>query len=1116
VAMRRAANWLLRRALVLLVGSWLIGPSIRAQQSTAQIVGTVTDQSGSVLPKAQITVTQTDTGLTRTVIADQAGAFTFPDLPIGPYKLEASLTGFRTYVQTGIILQVNDSPVVNPVLSVGSVSQQVEVKSNAEAVDTENPAVSQVMDNTRVTELPLNGRQVTDLIVIAGSATVSATTAFVRDYPTENISVAGGMHNSLIYLLDGVTHNDPVNSLNLPLPFPDALQEFKLETSAQSAQYGQHSAGTVNAVTKSGTNSFHGDAFEFLRNGAVNARNFFATVPDSLKRNQYGGTFGGPFIKDKLFFFGAYQGTRIRASGVPQFATIPTPQMIAGDWTAITSPACNGGRQITLKGPFVDNMINPSLFSQQALNILKYLPVPTDPCGQVPFSVKPSTNEDIGIGRIDFQKSQKQSIFGRYMFAHLVDPPGYVPGDLLTTGTTTSGAYTTYPVVNNWQTQSLAVGDTYLLTDTLVNNFRAAAVRPTNFRGQPPAELTPEQVGVEGIYMPPELAHRILNITVSGGFSFGTAGGNVPAVTNATVWQFSDDLAWSKGRHQFGFGFDYLHSGLNSNSYSSTNGAFSFTAANTGLGLGDFMLGKVNTFQQEGVGTFDFRDNYVGIYAQDTWKVRPRLTLNLGVRWDPYLPMYWADGQMFHFQQNWFDAGLRSNVYINAPAGVLYSGDPGVPNNGKVQPNQWWHFSPRVALAWDPKGDGRTSIRAGYGLFRDYEDLYSYQMVKSSPPYNDVIVLQSPAGGLANVWAGYPGGQPFPIPLSRDSAFPTSGSWVNVPQNLAAPYVNQWNLSVERQFGSSWVASVSYLGNNVTHLINSIEANPAVYIPGTSCVINGVTYTPCSSTNNTTQRRALYLANPSQGQYYGSIVQLNAGGTLDYNGLITSLTHRFDRGLTMQANYTWSHCIDTGTSQYFGATPFGGAYTLARIAANRGNCGGLEEDRRHNFNLSLVYEIPTFTSGRLRAIGTGWQVSSILKVLTGDYFSITSGIDTSLSGITYDQRPDQVLSDPYAPQKSAALWLNPKAFAQAATGTYGTMGPRTLEGPGFFGLDMGIDRKFAIVRESQFLEVRFEGFNVLNHPNFLDPVATLTSTTFGEIQSANDPRILQLGLKYIF
>lgn len=1087
-------------------------------QSTAQISGTVKDQTGAVIASAQVTVTNTATDLKRTAMTDASGSYTFTDLPVGPYRLDATATGFRTYVQTGIVLQVADSLVINPSLDVGAVSDQVQVEAATQQVETRTTGVSQVMDSTRVVELPLNGRQVTDLVVLSGAATVSTTTSFVRNYPSVNISVAGGMHNGLTYLLDGASHNDPTNGLNLPLPFPDALQEFKLETSSLSAQYGQHSAGAVNAITKSGSNDFHGDLFEFFRNGDLNARNFFSPVPDQLKRNQFGGTIGGRIIKDKLFFFGSYQGTRLIGTVQPQFAYLPTESMLSGNWTAIASPACNGGRQLTLKAPFVNNQISPSMFSPVSVAIMEsgQLPIATNPCGQVEFGIKPVTNEDLTVDKVDYQMSEKNSMFARYEYAHLLDPSGYAPGNLLTTGSASDGPYTTYPVANLWQTQSFVLGDTYLISTNMVSTFHATALRPTNNRGQPPAEITPQSVGITPYYEPTKNA--ILGLSVSGGFSIGGQGGNVPGVTNDTAYQESEDISWIKGAHQIGFGVNHIHARLNVSGWTSADGVFAFNSTNTGLGLGDFMLGDVNTFTQQGVQHIGFTSEYIGMYLQDTWKVSSRLTVNGGLRWDPYLPFSWADGQSFYFTQAAFNAGLHSTVYPNAPAGVLYSGDPGVPADGKTNPNQWWHFSPRVGLAYDPTGSGRMTIRAAYGLFRDYPDFYESEYVKTSPPYNYTIVNTAPGGGtsagFANPWIGYPGGSPFPNVLSKNVTFPTNAGWVVIPPNLPSVYVNQWNLSIQKQIGASWLVSANYIGSETTHLLSSVEGDPAVYIPGASCVINGTTYSPCSSVNNTTQRRMLNLQNPSQGKYYGSIVTENATGTMSYEGLFLTAQHRLSQGLMVQANYTWSHCINTGTQQLISIPIIAGISSIPSRADLRGNCSILEEDRRQNFNLSTVYVVPHLSGKFVGAVLGNWQIAGIVRALTGDYFSLAAGIDDALSG-TDDQRPQQVLLNPYCAHKGPTCWLNPAAFAQPATGTYGDMAPGTVQGPGFVGVDVNLTRRFQIL-EKQALEVRAEAFNVLNHVNLLDPVTTLTSSTFGQIQSANDPRILQFALKYVF
>jgi hypothetical protein len=449
---------------------------------------------------------------------------------------------------------------------------------------------------------------------------------------------------------------------------------------------------------------------------------------------------------------------------------------------------------------------------------------------------------------------------------------------------------------------------------------------------------------------------------------------------------------------------------------------------------------------------------------------------------------------------------------------VLYSGDAGVPASGKTNPNQLWHFSPRLGLAFDPTGKGKMTIRAAYGLFRDYPDFYESQQVKISPPYNFTIVNTAPGGGgaagFANPWVNYPGGSPFPVTLSPNVQFPTNGGWVVIPPNVPSVYVNQWNLSIQRQIGTNWLMTANYIGSETTHVLSSVEGNPAIYMPGSSCVINGATYSPCSSVSNTTQRRQLYLENPSQGKYYGSIVTENATGTMSYNGLFLTVQRNVGTGFILQGNYTYSHCINTGTQQLISIPIIAGISPVPAREGLRGNCSILEVDRRHNFNLSAVYLTPKLSNRSLRLVASGWQVSGIVRVLSGDSFSSNAGVDQALSG-TNDQRPQQVLPSVYAPNKNIRQWLNPAAFGQPAVGTYGNMGPGTLQGPGFFGIDASLMRKFQF-RERHTLEVRGEAFNVLNHVNPLDPVGTLTSSTFGQIQAANDPRILQLALKYLF
>src|SRR5262245_45413726 len=483
-------------------------------QSTAQISGSVTDQSAAILPGVDVTVTQTQTGFTRSAVTNETGSYVLANLPIGPYKLEAALPGFRTYVQNGVVLQVGSSPVINIKLEVGQVSETVEVQANAAMVETRATGISQVIDNTRVLELPLNGRQVTELVLLSGVATTSTQGTLnpgSRNYPTLIMQVATRTQTPVTDNPDGGNHNDPYINLNLPLPFPDAMQEFKVETSGLAAQYGFHSSGAVNAVTKSGTNNFHGSAFEFLRNGALNARNAFDLTNDGLKRNQFGGTLGGPIIKNKLLFFGAHQHTTQRSRPSANRAYIPTPAMLAGDFSAIASPTCNNGRQINLLQPFSNNTISPVLFSKVALNLIHHelFPTTTDPCGLVRFGSVPKTDEGITTGRIDYQWNTKHSVFGRYFEARLDTPSDYDGQNILTltNGNQKQRAY------------SFVLGDTYLIGAHTVSSFRGTFNRTVNEKINPDF-FDLSSLGVKNVY---ESVPNMTYLSVATGFNVATS-----------------------------------------------------------------------------------------------------------------------------------------------------------------------------------------------------------------------------------------------------------------------------------------------------------------------------------------------------------------------------------------------------------------------------------------------------------------------------------------------------------------------------------------------------------------------------------------------------------------
>src|SRR5437870_5330008 len=737
-------------------------------QSTAQISGVVTDQSGAILPGVEVKVTQTDTGITRTAVTNETGLYILPNLPIGPYRLEATLPGFRSYVRTGIVLQVGSNPVLDILMEVGQVSETVEVQADAALVETRNTGISQMIDNTRVLELPLNGRQVTELVLLSGVATQSEQGTLnpgSRNYPTIIIQVAGGIQAGLTYNLDGGNHNDPYNNLNLPLPFPDALQEFKVETSGLSAQYGTYSSAAVNAVTKSGTNQFHGDLFEFVRNKIFNARNSFAPARDPLKRNQFGGTIGGPILQNKLFFFAGFQETTVRAAPSESFGYVPTPAMMAGDFTVATSPQCApGGRQLALAGPFVDNKISPSLFSAPAVAFQKRLPVTTDSCGKVYYAKINKSNEYLVPARMDYQLTDKHSIFGRFNFSRLDQASQYDGKNILTLD---AGA-------SPLRVYQFVLGNTYLVGPGTVSSFRGSVNR-TNIVKQPPDFPDLSEFGVKAYLYKPST----LRINVSNGFIAGTNNGTFSQY-NTTAFQFAEDMSMIRGNHQIGFGGSWIHQQLNALSmvFATAPVTFNGTVTVTGssLGLVDFLLGKPNSFQQGSPGLFYYRLNHAGFYLQDLWKVNSRLTLNAGLRWEPYLPVYVEDIGLSYFDRAAFDAGIKSTVFPNAPAGLKFPGDAGMPGGRRVGFHRLGEMAPRLGIAWDPTGKSKTSVRAAYGIFYNRPNLTTYGGYSSSAPNGNSVTVQNPAS-FADPWANFAGGDPFPVNVAKNYTFPVAGAY---------------------------------------------------------------------------------------------------------------------------------------------------------------------------------------------------------------------------------------------------------------------------------------------------------------------------------------------------
>ena len=1063
----------------------------------AEVDGVVRDQTGAAIPKAQVTITKTDTGVARTVTTDNEGQYVAPNLPIGPCRIEVAASGFKTFVRSGIILEVGKTVEVDVAMQVGETADSVRVTASAEMVETRENTISQVIDGRRIVDLPLNGRQPTQLILLSGAAVTAPAgdLAGSKNYfSSTTISVAGGQGQGLNYLLDGAEHIDSFSNVNLPLPFPDALQEFSVQTSSVPARYGQHPGGVINSVTKSGTNRFHGDAFEFLRNGAVNARNFFAATPDSLKRNQFGGTVGGRIIRDKLFFFGGYQGTRNRSNPPTTTSFVPTQAVLNGDFSTIDSGACvSGGKGKTLidpltRNPFAGNQIPISRFNQQSLNLLKYVPLSSDPCGKIIYAVPTTGDENQWIGRVDWAQSAKNSVFVRFYETGYGNPGVYLDNNILTTNR----------AGNLERAGSATLGDTYTFSGMTLNSFHLSATRRQDDRGTAAGVPTLGSLGVNA-YSPLTVG---MILTVNNYFSAG-CGTCLNSYFDVDSYQLADDVDIIRGKHQLAFGVDYFSKRLNVLIGQQIDGVPGFTGVFTGDALADFMIGALDSWRQDqNVPTSD-RQNVFSLYWQDSIRLSRRLTVNAGLRWAPFLSAW----DKFHrnniFKPDAFASGIQSQVFTNAPPGVFFYGDPGVPSgfvNSKL--NVW---DPRMGIAWDPDGKGVQSIRIGGAIVHETQQLYG----SGGPalPYTASITFNGPAGGFTNPYGGYPGGNPFPLPSPppKNIIFPSGVSYsaTSGDQNVLPTYVAQWNVSYQREFPGQWLFTASYLGNKTSHMWITSQINPSIYISGTCG------NSPCSTSGNTNQRRLLSIENPTAGAYFGSVTVQDMGANANYNAALFSIQHRFANNFTLLSNYTNSHCIDDW--DYLGPTNGTSYQDPYNRAGNRGSCGF---DHRHLFTTSLVAVTPARGSGWMRRISSDWKLAPIISARTGDPLTITTGTDNSLSGQGND-RPNVVMTNPYAANRGIALWLNRAAFVANPLGTFGNAGRDIVIGPGNFQLDASLSRTF-VAREWMQLEMRFEAFNILNHANFNDPGTSISSSTFGKILGAADPRILQFAMKIYY
>jgi len=1095
---------------VLVVG--LFGCASIWAQATAQIHGTVQDSTGSAVPGAEIKATQTETGLSRTVNSGADGGYVLTNLPLGPYQIEVSKEGFTKYVQSGITLQVNSDPAIEAVLKVGSVSEQVVVEANATQVETRSSGIGEVVQTQRIVDLPLNGRNVTDLITLAGASVNfgNIRSSFFANLPMISIAgqAASGEPIGTEYTLDGANHINYLTGTTMPIAFPDAVQEFKVESSGETAQHGSTAAITV--VTRSGSNEFHGNLFEFLRNSAFgSAREFFSTTTSPYIRNQYGGTAGGPVKKNKVFFFGGFQGTSLRYNPNNSISTVPTQAMLQGNWTQFASAACQGGVAKTLKAPFANGQISPSLYSAPAVYIadktlasLSTLGITPNQCGQITYDTPDDENYLQFVSKIDYQLNDKQSMFFRLLDTH---------NKILNSFAVTPNLLTASSTGLDQLGQSYALGHTYVISSSLVQSFRIGYQRTASNNIQNPS-YDFCAAGLQNLWCganPNELGA----VNIRGGFAAGGLNGATGAANFfMNSYSANDDLNWIKGSHQMAFGAGFLHGEMSSFNDFAGAGQFTFSGSVSGTGMSDFFLGAPSTFLQGLPNTADSEQNFFNIYFADSWKVTSRLTFNFGVRWEPYLPMTVTNGQISNFDMGRFLAGAseRSTVFLNAPYGFYFPGDPGFPGKSAVY-KQWDHFDPRGGLAWDPKGDGKMSVRAGYAYGYVYVPGVSRQDQGGSNPWGGRSTFAQTGINFANPYATIAGGNPYPYVVTPNVQFTQAGQFITNQYNLPTPVSYSWNASVQRQFGS-WLVSTTYIGSRVQHLYINQPINYAI------ATIAG------ASTANTQARRVLSVLNPSQGQFVGNMDQWQPAGNQLYNGLLTSVQKRLSKGLSVSGNWTWSHCI--GVFQGYDSKSDETSTVPNNLNFDRGNC---DSDRRHLVNLTVVELVPQFSNRLMRMVVSNWQVSGIYRFMSGIPLSIQdgSGIDRELSGINH-QRPNEILADPYTGLTGPSQpYFNINAFALQPLGTFGNLGWNSVHGPTFWEMDAALSRIFRI-KERQSIELRADAFNLTNSfvslppgtampgslavPNF----ESISSNQFGLNLAAQPTRKIQFALKYTF
>jgi len=1094
--------------------------SASAQQITGSIRGTIFDPSGAVVQGAAVSVQQAETGLVRATTTNRDGAYVLIELPIGHYQVRAEAKGYQKYLQEGITLEVNETAVVSIRLKLGAETQQVEVNADAELVQSTSSSLGQTVMQREILDLPLDGRNFSQLGTLQPGVVPLTPGLLEAGGPArENqaYAVDGQRPESNNFLIDGADNVNAVDAGFVLKPPIDAIAEFKILTHNANAEFGRNTGSTTNIITRSGGNAYHGAAWEFLRNDVMDASDYFTQSVQPLKQNQFGATFGGPIVRDKTFFFAYYEGFRNR-QGETVPATVPSSAERQGNFAELctslnaaidpsTGLCSNPQGQLTFFGtpvPFnqltLFTPINPI-----ATNVLPFFPLPNEGSnGFIGTETLVENNDQFGL-RLDHYLSHTDTLNFRYMYSS-----GPTTDPLSPVGANVPG----FPVGEDDRAQNFVAQDTHIFSPTTIAVARFSFLRNKFLLDEHLNHQSPSDLGFQ--YDPTlPLAAGPPFIQIGGYASVGDPITG-PRNTFQNTFDLSGSLSWIRGRHELKFGGGYRRDQINALQGIATNGFFVFEGVPSfedfiyNDGFANYLSGNPVVFLQGG-GDFsrEIRDRAMNLYGQDTYKVTSRLTLNLGLRYELPFPATENKNRV-----NLFVPGAQSRVIPDAPPGLLYPGDPGVPAG--LIPTQKTAFAPRAGFAWDPRGDAKMVVSAAYGIF--YEPYYTgeggpLQDPVSAPPYLKTLQIGFPVNSFANpFYTPDPFGVPFPEPMTL----------LVVARNLHLPYAQDWNLNIQRSFGSDWLFQIGYVGTTGVRLPRFIEGNPAVYVPG-------------QSTENNVNQRRLYsgctLAQPNN-CIYGSVGEIASIANSSYNALETSLRKRFSHGLSFLASYTWSHSIDDVSS--FNITgsasqPVAGENDLAQnpfdLAAERGRS---MFDARHRFVLSYQWSLPFLQRSHTwygYAFGN-WQLNGIFTAMSGTPFTVFDSNDVSLQGQApeisgFSSNRPNLVGDPNSGPRTAAEWFNVAAFQQIVPNPnspvqqFGDEGRNVVQGPGYVNWDLSAFKNIRLT-ESKELQFRGELFNVLNHTNFRLPVSDIESPNFGEIQSDVSPRVIQVALKFLF